>query len=84
MVTRDWIVEWFSKNISLPAATIMERSGQNYFELGYVDSFGFIGFLSDLEEHLGFEFDNSQFEDRRFATIDGLCEIIEEWRSGKV
>ncbi|MCL1918698.1 MAG: acyl carrier protein [Peptococcaceae bacterium] len=82
MTSKDWIVQWFSQQSSIPWTEIEQTTDQNYFDLGYIDSFGFISFLSDLEDQLDFSFDNAQFEDRRFVTIDGLCQIIQEHEDG--
>lgn len=53
----------------------------NYFEAGWIDSLGIIELVTDLEVHFGLRFEERHFQDRRFATINGLALIVRELRA---
>lgn len=74
---REWIINWFIENLNIEEKELNNNSDENYFELGYIDSFDFIKFINDIEEAFGITFENSQFEDREFSTINGLTKIME-------
>lgn len=78
-----WIVAWLEKNGDVDAIDITQNMDENYFTAGYIDSFKFINMISDIEESFGIEFDNSQFEDRNFTTVNGLSKIIREMKNIK-
>lgn len=50
----------------------------NYVEAGLVDSFGVIQLVSDIEDCFRVQFDQSDFEDPRFSTVDGLAQLVAE------
>lgn len=78
MSNREWVLDWFEQNSSVDRETLEANGDKNYFEAGYIDSFVFISLMADIEEELGIEFDNEQFWDRSFATINGLIKILDE------
>ncbi|HIQ89862.1 TPA: acyl carrier protein [Candidatus Galligastranaerophilus faecipullorum] len=73
---KDWIINWLEKNSNVTKEIIKKNLNENYFNQGWVDSFTFINFISDLEEHFQITFTNSEFQDKNFSTINGLTEII--------
>lgn len=75
-----WIVDWLVSNCGANEAEVRTNLNENYFLAGYIDSFQFINMISDIEEEFGVEFDNNQFEDRSFSTVNGLSKIIEEMK----
>ena len=77
-MTKEWIINWFIKNSSLTEVQVRENTSANYFEQHWLDSFEFINFVTDLEEQFSISFSNDEFQNRNFATIDGLAKIIEE------
>ncbi len=77
-----WLEEWFSNNSSKSVEEIKEKEDENYFAEGFVDSFGFISLLSDIEEKFGTTFSNDDFLDRSFATINGLASMINKKKNG--
>lgn len=75
MIKED-IIAWFSQQSGVSEEEILQNANENYFDLGYIDSFAFIELLSLLEDK-GYTFSNEQFENRKFATIAGLIAILE-------
>lgn len=73
-----WLMNWFEKNADIEAKELEKHTNDSYFEMGYIDSFEFINLIGDIEDELGVQFDNDQFEDRSFSTIEGMARIIEE------
>ncbi len=78
----NWIIDWFSKNSEYKRDTIVKNKKENYFNLGYIDSFTFITFLSEIEEKYNIRFNNDQFKDKAFSTIEGLARIVKETAEG--
>lgn len=77
-----WLEEWFSNNSSKSIDEVKAKGDENYFAEGLVDSFGFISLLSDIEEKFGVTFNNDDFLDRSFATINGLAKMINTKKNG--
>lgn len=71
-----WLANWFADRAGVTIDKVKEHFDDNYFDLGYIDSFGFIELLDAVETEYGTMFDNEQFEDRSFSTISGMAEII--------
>lgn len=78
MDIRIWLINWFTKHTDFDGDEIEKSSKENYFECGWVDSFKFISFISEIEEHFGIYFSNDEFQNREFSTIEGLTVIIRE------
>lgn len=68
---------WLIKRFQGEGAPEPELS-ENYFEAGLIDSFGIILLIEDVEQEFGIQFTDTHFQDRRFSTINGLAEIINE------
>ena len=83
MEARKWIIDWMADNSGVSSEVISQDSEANFFEKEYIDSFAFIMLISQIEETFGVTFDNEQFEDRAFSTINGLAECIERNRKDK-
>ena len=73
----DWLGTWFTENSTFEETEIRNVISESYFEKGIIDSFTFIQLISDIETEYQIQFANDQFEDRSFATIEGLTAIIE-------
>lgn len=73
----DYLIQWFCKETGLKFETISDKVEENFFELGWVDSLLFINFICDVEQNFNIEFNNEDFQDRAFSTINGLSEIVE-------
>ena len=74
---KDWIIEWFVRNANVDIDSVKNHLNDSYFDLGYIDSFGFIALMADIEERFGIQLANDQFEDRSFSTIQGMANILE-------
>lgn len=74
MTIVDKLVSWFEEQ-SGKSEINTER---NYFEQELIDSFDVIMLMEYCESEFSVVFSESQFEDRRFSTINGLAEIIME------
>ncbi len=75
---KSWIIDWFVENGTATKEQVLESMDSNYFSAGFIDSFTFISLIGDIEDEYDIEFDNDQFLDRDFATVNGLAEIIAE------
>ena len=77
---KRWIIDWFKKNglDNIPIETDDDIDEVNYFEAGWIDSFGVIGFIEEIESHFNIRFSADNFRDRRFFKIKGLVELIYE------
>lgn len=73
---RAWIIEWFKKETGESDDEIRGKTSQNYFENGWMDSFRFIDFITTVEEKYEISFDNDEFQDRSFSTINGVIDNI--------
>lgn len=73
---QKWLVDWFSKNSSTNEEEVLLHLDDNYFELGYVDSFGFLSMIVDIQEKYDVELSNDDFIGQGFSTIKGLSELI--------
>lgn len=74
------IEEWLTKTLlEWPGNRVEFIGGQdNFIESGVIDSFGIIVLVEEIEKRYGFKFEDKDFQDRRFVTINGLSEIIHE------
>ena len=75
--TVAWLVKWFAENNGDEESEILNGVNDSYFEKGWMDSLKFINFITDIEEAFSIEFSNEEFQDRSFATIQGISQIIE-------
>ena len=78
----NWLLELFKKNdketFESISNEIEDMKNKNYFELGLIDSFGIFTLIEEIESHYSIRLSEKHFEQRRFSTIAGLAEIIEE------
>lgn len=79
----DWLLTWFGKRDGALEGNRELQRATNYFQSGLIDSFGVIELIEDVESEFGIQFTEQHFQDRRFATIGGLAEIICELSDSK-
>lgn len=77
MSIRKRIAEWME---SKTGVGIIPSDDENYFESGLLDSYSSIELVEFLEDEFKIRFDNRDFQDRRFATLNGLSALVEEKR----
>lgn len=75
---KEWLINWFEEMATVDRETLEANLDVNYLDAGYIDSFVFISLIGDIEDEFGISFDNEQFMDRSFATINGLAKILDE------
>ncbi len=80
---KTWIIDWFEENTGLKKDEIKSKLHDNYFEKGWIDSFKFISFITDIEERFNIRFSNDEFQDRSFSTIEGIVRIVQRKINGK-
>lgn len=73
----DWVLDWFVSNKGIDKEDLKQHLDESFFELGYIDSFGFIMLIGAVNEELGVTFDNEQFQDRSFSTLRGFANALE-------
>jgi acyl carrier protein len=77
MLPKEWLTAYFSERTKLPEN--FERA--NFFESKMIDSLGVLELIEAIESKYKITFESSHFQDRRFPTISGLSEIIDEIKS---
>ena len=45
----SWIVDWFDTNTDAEKNELIENMNENYFLKGWIDSFKFISFISEIK-----------------------------------
>lgn len=73
---QDWLIEWFSQQTVVDKDTLRGNTNVDYLQEGWIDSMQFIGLISSIEDEFDIEFSNDEFQDRSFATISGLAQMI--------
>lgn len=76
MDVENWLFDWFEKNTPAKKHEISKNLDKNYFGNGWLDSLKFIELINDVEQEFQILFSNDEFQNRKFATISGLREII--------
>ena len=77
MKVENWIIEWFDENTIATKKELENDITHNYFDNGWIDSLQFISFITELENNFKISFSNEEFQNKKFATIQGLTKIIE-------
>ena len=70
--TLDWLINYFSKKGVIPD----NIETVNYFEAGLIDSLGVVILIEEVELEFNIKFNEDHFQDRRFTTLKGLSDII--------
>jgi acyl carrier protein len=77
MDVKEWLITWFEKNSDLSKEEIIDNVSNDYLAKGWIDSFKFISFITEIEEEFKITFSTDEFQNRSFATLEGLEKIIE-------
>jgi len=67
-----WIIHWLQ--IRNPEIEI--ESSVNFYDHGYMDSFGVIELIEAIEAHFKIQLTQSDLKNSAFTTVDGLSAII--------
>jgi acyl carrier protein len=73
---QDWLIEWFDQQTVVDKHTLRSNADVDYLQEGWVDSMQFIGLIASIEYEFDIEFSNDEFQNRSFATISGLAQMI--------
>lgn len=73
----DWLLGYFSQSQALGE----DPHDRDIFEAGWIDSFGVILLIEELESEFDFKFSHQHLSDRRFRTINGIAELVHETTS---
>jgi len=75
---QKWIIDWFLNHTDAEENDVLSHLDMDYFRAGWIDSFKFISFISDIEKKYTIVFSNDEFQNRAFSRIIGLSQIIYE------
>jgi acyl carrier protein len=75
---QEWIINWFRNNTNIIIEEITSNIDKNYFLEKWIDSLKFILLITAIEDEYKIRFSNEEFQDRKFASIIGLTEIVRE------
>lgn len=78
MDVKKWLISWFLKNTNADEEEIKKNFSEDYISIGWIDSLKFIEFIDACEKEFNIRFSNDEFQNREFATINGITKIIEE------
>ncbi len=78
MDIKEWLMSWFLKNTNANEEEIKKNLSEDYISIGWIDSLRFIEFIDACEKQFNIRFSNDEFQNREFATINGISKIIEE------
>jgi acyl carrier protein len=77
MNVKEWLIIWFEKNSDLSKKEIEDKFSEDYLAKGWIDSFKFVSFVTEIEEKFEITFSTDEFQNRAFSTLEGLDKIIE-------
>ncbi len=69
-----WLRQWLGTR----AAGLVLSSDDNFFEKAAIDSFDAITLIEEAEQAFAIRFRQTDFQERRFATIRGFAQIVAE------
>jgi len=80
----EWLVNWFVQKTGLTTDAIILQNNASYFEEGWIDSFGFVRLILEIEAAFKIKFLNDEFQRVEFSTLVGLTKIIKEKLDGNI
>ncbi len=72
----QWIANWFLKK----ANCVVQNYNDNFFMDGTLNSFTTLQLVMDIESEFNLSLPDSVLTDVRFSTINGLADILCEYR----
>ncbi|WP_187146545.1 acyl carrier protein [Nitrosopumilus maritimus] len=76
MTILEWLLEWFENNSDLKSNEILSSLNEDFLIKGWIDSFTFINLITEIEEKYKISFNTDELQNEKFATLDGLANII--------
>lgn len=73
---QTWLIEWLRKRNK--DSGLLVKLDDDFYKCGFVDSFGIIELIADIEDHFAIRFDDEDFQTESFRTVEGLSQIISE------
>ena len=80
MNAKEWLISWFCENSNTSKEELIRHENDNYFDIGFIDSFQFLTLISDIENTFRLRFANEDFFDRNFSILTGLVSVIDKKR----
>jgi len=77
----EWLKNWLNNHGGHAVENDDSDLEKSFLDLGWVDSFGLIEMISEIENSFEIHFEQEMFLDERFVTISGLANIITELRN---
>lgn len=74
----EWLIAWMEKKDPDLSGSLEEKLKINYLQAKIINSMNVLEMVIEIEETFGISFTPEHFQERRFATIGGLGEIISE------
>lgn len=75
MNIREYVLEALQEKHTIQESVNLDEV--NYIEEGYVDSFGLVQFVFDLEEQFDITFSDDEMTSEEFQNIGSLIRLIE-------
>ncbi len=75
---QQWLKAWLASKGKITALATESFLATDYFEAGWLTSMEVVEFVTEIEGRFAMQFSESDLQDRRFATIAGLAELIFE------
>lgn len=76
MSLREWIIEWIVENVGVDREEVLIHTEENYFELGWMDSYTYVGFISELEEHFHIQIAREDISNPISMSVEGMTQIL--------
>lgn len=74
-------MDWFSRNAENNGLSEDDLLSANFLEAKIIDSLRIVELVVDIETNFDISFTQDQFQDDRFATIQGLAAIVAELKA---
>lgn len=71
----NWIVDWFFSRGKLHCSA-REALGVDYLQSGLLTSLEIVELVSEIEDHFGIQFSETEMQDPLFSSVGGLAELV--------
>lgn len=76
---QQWLTAWFAARSKSGKDAMGDGLREiNYFDSGWLSSMEVVEFVTEIEQKFDMQFSETDLQDSRFATINGLAELIAE------